>query len=269
MAAIVSFIRRFLTTSSEHQLSVHAAALAYYAVFSIFPLSLLLISSISLLLPDHLFRALLDAFATLLPRLADLILAQVDQIVAARNTFSVIGALGLLYGASGYFSGLSLAIHRVFDGDLRRPVWLQRGLGILLVTLFAALLLAGVFLVFLIGTLAQMSIVPPLVAGLLRTRASGVIAYAGGGLGIFLLYRYTPRRRPTLRSALAGALLTTLAIAALSKGFSWYLSSRVASFSIIYGSISTVIALILFLYFVNLVIVHGAAFTALLSKPDR
>ncbi len=104
---------------------------------------------------------------------------------------------------------------------------------------------------------------------MLRTRVSSAVVFAAGSLAIFLLFHFIPQRRPTVRTALAGALVTMLALIALSTGFNWYLNSSLARFSVIYGSIGTVIALILFLNLANLIIVHGALLTALLSQPDR
>lgn len=269
MTAVKSFLSRFLAASGANQLSVHAAALAYYAVFSVFPLSLLVISGLGFLLPEDSFQVALTTLTKLFPHLADLLAVQVERIQAARNAIGVIGLLGLLYGASGYFSGLSVAIHTVFDGDRTRPVWLHRGLGILLVTLVGVLLLVSVFLLFLAGSLAQLPIMPDILADMLSTRASSIIVFAAGSLAMFLLFYFIPKRRPALRPALVGALVTMLALAALSTGFNWYLNSPLARFSVIYGSIGTVIALILFLNLANLVIVHGALLTALLSQPDR
>lgn len=269
MSAVKSFLSRFIAGSSTHQLGVHAAALAYYAVFSVFPLSLLIISGFSYFLPEHSFQAALDTLTTVFPRLADLLTVQVERIQAARTASGFIGLLGLLYSASGYFSGLSGVIHRVFDADQGRPVWLNRGLGILLVTGLAVLLLVSVFLIFLAGSLAQLPMMPEIVTDVLRTRASSFIVFAVGSLAIFLLFHFIPRRRPAVRPALVGAVLTMLALIVLSTGFNWYLNSPFASFSVIYGSIGTVIALILLLNLANLVMVHGALLTALLSQPDR
>ncbi len=269
MSAVKSFLSRFVAGSGAFQLGVHAAALAYYAVFSIFPLSLLIVSSLGFFLSEASFQAALDTLTTLFPRLADLLTVQIERIQAARNAFGVIGLLGLLYGASGYFSSLSAAIQRVFDADKTRPIWQHRGVGILLVTLAGVLLLVGVFLIFLVGSLAQLPIIPAFVADMLRTRVSSAVVFAAGSLAIFLLFHFIPQRRPTVRTALVGALVTMLALIVLSTGFNWYLNSSLARFSVIYGSIGTVIALILFLNLANLIIVHGALLTALLSQPDR
>lgn len=266
MAALKSFVTRFVAGSGSHQLGIHAAALAYYAVFSIFPLSLLIVSGLGFFLPDAVFETTLTTLISFFPRLAQLLTAQVERIQAARNAFGVIGLVGLLYGASGYFSNLSAVIHQVFDAGLSRPFWLNRGLGMLLVTLVAGLLLVAVFLTFLIGSLVRLPIVPAIIADLLGTRTSSMIVFVAGGLGILLLFRFMPSRRPPWRLALAGALLTMVAVTVLSMGFNWYLNSPLARFNVIYGSIGTVMALILFLNLANLVIVHGALFTALLSQ---
>lgn len=268
MAALKSFLRRFIAGSGTYKLGIHAAALAYYAVFSIFPLSLLVFASMTYLLPEGSFDAALATLISIFPRFADLLDIQAERIESARNAFGLIGLFGLLYGASGYFGNLSAAIQHLFDANQdSRPYWLRRGLGIALVMLVAVLLLGIVFLSFLVGSLAQLSIMPAVIVNVLRGRAISAITFAAGVLSIFLLFRFIPRQRPGLRPAILGAVATMLGLTALNLGFKWYLSSPFARFNLLYGSIGTVMALILLLNLANLVIVHGALLTALLSQP--
>lgn len=266
MAALKSFLSRFIAGSGTHQLGMHAAALAYYAVFSIFPLSLLIFAGLTYFLPEGTLEEGLATLIAIFPRLAELLALQAERIEAARNAFGLIGLVGLFYGASGYFGNLSFAIQRIFDADQVRPFWLQRGLGIVLVTLVGVLLLVVVFLSFLVGAVAQLPFVPVAVATILGNRANSAITFAAGALAIFLLFRFTPRRRPGVRPTLLGALATMLALTALSVGFNWYLNSPFARFNLFYGSIGTLMALILLLNLANLVIVHGALLTALLEE---
>jgi membrane protein len=261
-----SFIRRFGAAAAAHDLSVRAAALAYYAVFSLFPLVLLALGLLGYLVPDPTLPERLRAFfADILPGLADVVFVVAVQALARRQSLGLIGAVGLLWSASGFFGGLGFAIHRIFDQGPWRSPWLSRGLGLAMVLLSGGLLLVLVFLFFLLGAVAGLPFWPTPIAALLRHEAGRLGGFMATSLALFLLYRYIPRRRPQSGPVLAGAIATTLALLLLARGFDWYLRSPLMRLDIVYGSIGTFMALLLFLYLASLVILCGAELTAQLD----
>ncbi|MCS7038827.1 MAG: YihY/virulence factor BrkB family protein [Caldilineales bacterium] len=260
-------LRRFGAAAAAHELNVRAAALAYYAVFSLFPLVLLALGLLGYLLPDPTLPERIGAFfADILPGLADVVFVVVAQALARRQSLGLIGAAGLLWSASGFFGGLGFAIHRVFDEGPWRSPWLNRGLGLAMVLLSGGLLLMLVFLLFLLGAVAGLPFWPTPVAALLRHEAGRLGGLLATGLALFLLYRYIPRRRPRPKPVLVGAGATTLALLLLVRGFEWYLRSPLMRLDIVYGSIATFIALLLFLYLAGLVILYGAELSAQLDR---
>jgi membrane protein len=72
------------------------------------------------------------------------------------------------------------------------------------------------------------------------------------------LYRWVPNRNVPWRSALWSALAAALAWEGASAAFTWYLSSGLARYALIYGSLGTVVALLLWVYISSLIVLFSA-----------
>jgi len=101
-----------------------AAALAFSAFFSLFPLILLLVSLASFFVqPEQAQRWVLDNVRILqfAPDQTSVLVQTVTGIIKARGVgtglAAVIGVLGLLLGASGVFGTLQTAINRAWDRE--------------------------------------------------------------------------------------------------------------------------------------------------------
>ena len=83
-----------------------AAGIAYYALFSLFPLLLGIIAIAGVVLqPGAVQEELLDQTTALFPGSKDLVAMNVDSIVASRQTLGLISLLGLLWSGVSYLCG--------------------------------------------------------------------------------------------------------------------------------------------------------------------
>lgn len=93
-----------------------AAAVAYYAFLSIFPLLLGLIAIFGFFLPSaNLQDALLTFVGDNIPGAVNIVKENIPAIIELRGVMSVLGAIIFLWGASSMFSAISLAINRAWD----------------------------------------------------------------------------------------------------------------------------------------------------------
>ena len=76
-------------------------------------------------------------------------------------------------------------------------------------------------------------------------------------VALLVVYRVVPYRRVTLRQVWPGALIATLLFTLLRVSFTWY-ATDVAHYESVFGPISTVITLLVFLYFASVVVLLGA-----------
>ncbi len=262
-------MRRFWAKYLQDEVSTRAAALAYYALFSIFPLLLLVISLGGYLLRDpRIQQQAMERLFGSIPGESALIERVVAQVVAARGGIGVVGSAALLWAASSYFSALYGAIHRIFDGPRLRAGWKIRLYAVLVTVLTAPLLVLPTLLTALSAPLVHYLPLPPPVLDLINRGLHQGLALGLTVLVLYLYFRYIPLRRPPVLHAAAGASVAALLWGGLNLGFGWYLKSGLVQYNLVYGSVASVIALILWLYLSSLIILIGAEVAAVLKRED-
>jgi len=87
-------------------------------------------------------------------------------------------------------------------------------------------------------------------------------------LTISLIYRFAPSHGRQFNFINAGAVIASVLILAATYGFSFYLS-RFSSYNKLYGSIGTMIALMIWLYLLAFVIILGFEINAGINTAAR
>ena len=114
--------------------AITAAAIAYFAIFSLFPLTLLSIAiasfSLGPLMDQHLIVQRLEFVA---PALGQLVGENIDEIIRARGPVTIVALGSLIWSASTMFFVLTGTLNEIWGIERRRPIWKRRGLAILFV----------------------------------------------------------------------------------------------------------------------------------------
>ena len=262
---IVTFGRCFYYSMLRNELFFRSAALTYYAMFSIFPILILLSTLTGWILQDSgKEQAVINAVIGLMPAGAEIITGFMQDVLSGSTVTSIIALITLLWSATGFFRGLLSAIDLIHSREFTHNTFVMRGIGVILIILA----IPAVFLLLFLSSLASIIIqfIPATVSGyvvsLLNILANGFAVFVVAAIAFFLLFRYVPSRRPPIRSTIISAILTSLGWLILGYGFSWYLSSGFGDFNVVYGSIGAVMALMLYLYLSNVVILFGAEVNA-------
>ena len=118
----VRLLGRTVKEMSDDDATHMAAGVSYYALFSIFPLLLFLISALSLLLePAEIRVRLTEMSAGYFPGSQGLIDSNLDIVLKARGALGLFGMLGLLWAGSAVFGAVSRSINRAWDVQADRP----------------------------------------------------------------------------------------------------------------------------------------------------
>jgi membrane protein len=108
----LDILKNALATFSETRASQAAASLAYYAIFSLFPLLLVLIAGGSYFLnSQQVYQNVTRLVQEAIPVSPQLINENLQQVLNARRAVGIIGLLTLLWSASGFFTGLAYNIN--------------------------------------------------------------------------------------------------------------------------------------------------------------
>src|SRR5215211_5542705 len=143
-------LKRTIAEFREDKLNHWGAALTYYAVLSLFPAILVLVSLVGLFAdPARVTKVLTDTVSQLGPdTAAQTFSGPIKSITSNRGTAGVlfvVGVLSALWAASGYVSAFAEASNTIYEVEEGRPFWKLKPLQ-LLVTLAIILMAAAVAL---------------------------------------------------------------------------------------------------------------------------
>jgi membrane protein len=236
---------------------ITAAAIAYYALFSLFPLTLLTITiasfSLGPAMEQHLVVQKLEFYA---PALGQLLGPNFEAIVRARGPASSVALVGLIWSASTVFYTLTLTLNELWGIKRRRPVWKRRGLAMLFVLAFVGLIL---FLASFAGSMISS----------LRPWLPDQIIPIGGGISLALailldvasfmvLYMLLPHGAAAWREILPGAIAAGLLWELAKKAFLLFVSTYISRSNLVYGSVAAIIAFLTWAYLSSLIFLYGA-----------
>lgn len=252
-----------------------AASIAFYAFFSLFPLLLAIIVAGSVVLQSEQVQAwVLRLVAEAIPVAQSLIERNIETVLRLRGTVGIVALMGLLWSGSGALTVLVRNINLAWMNAQPRSFVAVRLLALRMVAALVALLVLASVSNTVLNMLARLSI--PLWERLPLDGSSIWAALLSSipRLLIFLalwgLYWWVPNTKVRWSDAFWGALVVTLAGEVVTNGFTWYLSSGLVHYELIYGSLGTVVALMLWIYIQTLVILFGAHLSAAVGRhKDR
>lgn len=266
LAKSIQFLRCFYYGMFRNELFLRSAALTYYAIFSIFPITILITTIAGWILQDpEKQQAIINAFIDLMPHGTEIITDLLQSVISTSTITSIIAMLTLLWSATGFLRGLLSAIDLIHSRQYTHSTFVMRGIGVIIIilavpALFILLLLTGISSQFLRSFPLPQEWKPAV-----DLLASGLPVFFIAAIAFFLMLRYIPGQRTPIGTTLISAFVTALVWVLLGYGFSWYLRSGFANFNVIYGSIGAVMALMLYLYLSNVVILFGAQTNAALA----
>jgi membrane protein len=247
-----------------------SASLAYYALFSIFPLLLLAVTSVGFVLgsDDSARHELLNSVASQSPEfraLLDQTLQSMQAHRTARGVGAVVGGVALLLGASAVFSELETSLDFIWrvKPAPTKGIWSfllealkSKALSFIIVVAAATALLASLAVT---TTLGAISGTTTSAAGAGKTLWQLVdIAVSLASLtGLFAaIYRVVPQTKVEWSDVWGAAVLTSGLFSALKVLLSWYLA-HLGSYAA-YGAVGGVLGLLTWTYVASAVLFYGA-----------
>jgi membrane protein len=253
------------------------AALAYYAMFSIFPLLLLLLAGFGIALGSQVSvqTTLLDIIAgTFSPQLRDTVEQILGVITEQSGTATLIGTVTLIFGASGVFQQLEKSFNKIWNipQPTTKATWMQMLIRVLKERFFAFVM------VLVVGFLILLSLIVTGVTNVLLGTLSGLPVVgnmAGYLLGILIsillsalvfavTYRYLPHAPVTWPDVWPAALFIGVLWEAAKRVLALYIER--SAFTSAYGIIGTVLVLMVWIYLSSQILFFGAELTQVYCK---
>ncbi len=256
---IYALLKATLVSFGDDECSLRAAALAFHSLLSLFPLLLFLVFLGGIVLSGgNTLQTVQDYIAHISPQLAQTVNPVIAQTVRARGSIGLISGIGLLWSASAIFDVLSSTFNVIWDAR-QRPLIRRRLVGVIAVILTVTLFIFSL----LARTLAAFALPA-------QSAPIGWFLNAGLDFGVtvlicWLLYALLPNQKVHPSSALLGALLAATLWQAAKMAFTLYLTSGLTRLDLVYGSLASVVILVLWVYFSSLVLFLGAEFVVTLE----
>jgi membrane protein len=265
LVRLVGYVRRLVDAYATHQCSLMASACAFSGIFSLIPLLAVGVAAIGFIIGGS-DRALADAITAIqgyIPLKGGAIEMAVRHILADRGLIGVFGTIGLLYTAHQMFMAMEPAMNIIWNVPESRP-WYRQRLTAFTATLYTLVLLgadtaATVALVYLIDHPEHV----------LSNRLAVLVLHLGlASLPMILttalfaqLYRILPARDVPVKPALTGAVAAALLWQLTKLGFTLFLSYS-HGYARLYGSISSLIILFVWIYYSMAILLLGAEIAA-------
>jgi YihY family inner membrane protein len=240
---------------AEHEGFMSAAAITYYAFLSLFPFSILLLAVARRLLQPaqamSQYRAFLDHY---LPGVTAFLQINYAPLQGQLTLLRISALLVLIWSGSGIFAATGRLLDRAWHVKQRGRLWIRRRL--------LALPIAGIALI-LIAISLLMSTTWSLLNRLEFLNGIGwftqiislVIVLALNTLFFSLVYWSLPSVEVRWREMLPGAILASVLWEVAKSAFTVYLS-RLSLFNIIYGSMATIAAFLIWAYLSGCIVLY-------------
>ena len=243
-----------------------AAAITYYAIFSLIPLTLALMFILGTFFKgsDILEARLSLAVNALIPVSSDTVSEMIQTLSKTRAVAGVLGILGLLWVSTTVFGAIRKSVNTLWGVRQPRRFFHERLIDIS----FTAG--AGLIMVVPIALTAGMGVLGEFVSTLRTgnpdsdwlTTIPVKVFSAFISLTVFMfIYRYLPNTRVAFREIWPGALMAAVAFEGWKEVFLWYTRSFPV-YDTIYGPVGTLLALLTWIYISANILLVGALVTS-------
>jgi membrane protein len=272
-------LRRALVASFDDGLFVIAKGAAYSALLSLFPI---LASTAAILVEaraDYVRRNLARFLALIVPPgTEDVVLQQFRYSGKRPAALLAVAILLSLWAASSVVKSLMDGFNAAYRVPRNRSIPGHMGVGLMLVFLSLIPLLGASSLLLFGGTIEAQVLriikVDPMLNPLSGFWQVGwqVVRYlvAFGAISALtaILYYYGPYRKQVWRDVWPGAILATVLWMLATVVFAWYVRN-ITNYNVIYGSVGTSMALLVWMYLLAAIALFGCEFNAELERTTH
>ncbi len=260
MKKVLSAIGTFGRKCAEDSLPAYAAQATFYVILSFFPFVILLI-----LLTSRFSFANTNVVLHILdlapPQLSEYIQYVIDDITYSNTTsFTVVTLVVSLWSSAKGMQTLAVALDKIYKVERRKNFILLRVLCSLYTFVFMLLLIVVMAAHVFAGPIAHeiASHFPEFInEAAFIISLKGAITFLIIFIFLLLIYYQLPGRKGEMRHEYIGAAIAAFLWMLMTKIFSLYIA-KVAVNSTMYGSLTSMILIIIWLYLGMQIVLYGA-----------
>ena len=245
---------------SKDEMTVYAAQASFFTIIAAFPFIMLLMAMIQLI-PTITKSNLLQVITSLVPaNLKSLVFGVVENIYTnSPATVLSVTAIAAIWSASRGMLSIERGLNRVFGKQKKRNYVVTRMICAGYTIIFMLICILTLVLLVLGSSIQgfvehHFPVVAEITHYVISVRTVLLLI-----LTIFFtfLYTYVPEKKQHFKKQLPGAIFSTLGWIAFSFAFSIYFNNF-SNFSVMYGSLTAIVLLMLWLYVCICILFLGA-----------
>ena len=260
MGNILKAIGTFVKKSSEDSLTAYAAQATFFVMLSFFPFMMLLLvisSRLSLANPNMVLYVI-----EVVPKpLTEYIVYVINDIKYSNaSSFTIVTLLVSFWSAGKGMQTFTNALNRIYRVQPRKNFVLTRALCSIYTFVFLLLCVVVIILHVFGGPIARQVVdyFPEFVdETMLLLSLKNVFTFLVLCIFVLLLYYQLPRRKGEMRHEIVGAACASLLWMIVTEIFTKYMS-YVAGKSTMYGSMTSLILILIWLYVSMQIVLYGA-----------
>ena len=267
---IIKLVRGFLKAMNEDHVGAYAAQSAYFIMLSFIPFIILLLTLIQY---TTLTRAdIYGAAQVIVPDSMNGFVIDIINEVYSKTAVTIsLSAITAAWSAGKGFLALMRGMNSVYDVEEQRNYIILRFRSAIYTIVFViSIILSLVVLVFGNSIHRAAVVHMPFLAVItgMILKLKDIVAIAFFTLVFMLLYKFVPNRKARLLSQAPGAVFSSVCWYLFSIGFSLYVTYA-PGLSNMYGSLTTIILVMLWLYFCMYIILLGAEINSYFEEQFR
>lgn len=244
------------------------AAISFYALFSLFPVVIFLISILGFFFDQgqvkfEVLRLLEEIFPAVKDDVTRIVEDNLRAVFTMRGSISILAAIGLLWAGSSVFHALVTSINKAWHTTASHLSFIRsRLVALIIISIFAAVILFSFFSSTILNLLGRFDL--PF-AGTPLGGLTTLFPYFYSFVLFLALYRWVPNAYVPWMAAIGGALVATVAWRVAIVLFIWLIKGGVLNYKVVYGSLTTILIIMLWIYISSLVLLFGAHLSAALT----
>lgn len=241
-----------------------SASLAFFTILCATPLILIVISVLGHVIgqSEALFQQISNWVESTIPAVQPDFLVFLRGLVDKKMTSGWIGIGFLFFVASFLFTNMEHILDKVLKSGKKRNFWHSRALSIGLIFFSALIFFVPAQINLLTGLLPE------------RFRIASVLSLFGGNLAyfsahmiaFFLLLRVVPNRDMHTKELMIGAALFGALTLLARLIFRWYMGWALERYNFVYGSMTILVVIVLWIYYWSLLFVFCAEVVSALQQ---
>lgn len=261
---IQSFSMMLWSRLNHDRLTTSAAGLAYTTILALVPLITVIFSLLSAFpMFDEISLSLKKViYSNLVPTASDTIQNYLEQFIANTKKMTFAGVIGLIVTSLLLINTINTALNHIWKTKRKRSFMYNLTMYWTILTLGPILVGSSVAVSYYIFSLKWLSVAAT--SNILLS----ILPFLISVVGFWLLYSIIPTESVPLKESMIGAIVAAILFELGKRAFALYVTSF-PTYQLIYGVVSSIPIMLVWIYCSWCIVLFGAEFAATLTEFNR